>query len=886
MWILALFLFPLTASQPQAAAREEAYDPRRFERSVLATGFDRPMELDVASDGRIFIAEQGGQVLCYEPRSGRLEIAAQLEVFADQENGLLGLALDPRFEENGWIYLLWSPREHMGQMLSRLRVEGTLIDRSSERVLLSWIEQRRECCHHAGCLEFGPQGDLFISSGDNTNPFGSSGFAPIDERPGRFPWDAQRSSANSMSFSGKVLRIRPTAAGGYLVPPGNLFADARQGRPEIYIMGCRNPWRISIDSATGYLYWGDVGPDSSDDGERGPRGYDELNQAKGPGFFGWPLFIGDNYAYADFDFRLERLGERFDPAAPVNDSPNNRGARVLPPAQPAWIWYPYGESPEFPEVQTGGRTACAGPAYHFDPGLDSTLKFPAELDGTLLVFEWSRNWVQVVRFGADSEPASLEPLPGGFEFIRPVDMLFGPEGALYVLEYGTTWGTNADSRLVRIDYLRGNRRPRAVARADRSAGGAPLRVRLSSAGSADKDGDDLAYRWTLQPGGELLSTEPHPELVIAAPGSHVLELEVRDPAGARSTARLPLQVGNEPPSVEWTSPQADGFFDPSSPLSYAVRVSDAEDGDSEGDSDLAWWMENVFVEARFVAGAPPAREGGALLDADPPGLAAMKLSDCFNCHAVGQRVVGPALREIAERYGNEEAALEASLARVREGSTGVWGDAQMLPHAELEAPRLRSMLTWIFALEAEGASGLLRPGLVGEVLAAELCESDAPSGSLVLDATYTDTGGEAAGALAGTARRVLRTYRVEAEHFTWRVGTQSLDSGTAKGGTFIGAINDGDYLVFEDIDLAGIASVRSRVSSAGAGATVEFRADALDGPPIASFELEPNGAWEEWFELTAEIADPGGSHDIYVLFSNPGAPGGLMNLDSLEFRRE
>lgn len=887
MWTLGSLLLALLAAPLQGPSPAQSYDPTRFERNVLATGFDRPMELDVATDGRIFVVEQGGKVLGYDPQSGAMQLALELEVFAEQENGLLGLALDPRFDQNGWLYLLYSPGDHMGQVLSRFVVDGTRIDPASERVVMSWLEQRRECCHHGGSLEFGPEGNLFLSTGDNTNPFGSSGFSPIDERPGRFPWDAQRSSACTMTFGGKVLRIRPTDAGGYVIPPGNLFDDPRVGRPEIYVMGCRNPWRISIDAATGYLYWGDVGPDSGGDGERGPRGFDELNQAQGPGFFGWPLFIGDNQPYADWDFEHEHLGPRFDPAAPVNDSPNNPGARRLPPAQPAWIWYPYGDSQVFPELASGGRTACAGPVYHFDPGLVSEVKFPAELDGSLLVYEWSRHWVKLAHLVDDSELAGLEPFPGGFDFIRPVDMLFGPEGALYVLEYGTTWGTNADSRLSRIDYVRGNRRPRAVASADRTAGAAPLRVRLSSAGSTDKDGDDLSYRWTLQPAGELLSTEASPELEVTLEGQHVVELEVRDSAGARASARLPLQVGNEPPRVEYTTPAQGGFFDPAEPLPYAVSVSDLEDGESEGDSDLAWWMENVFVEARFLEGAPPSSRLGVPGADDPPGLAAMKLSDCFNCHALEQRVVGPALREIAEKYAAEEGALELSLQRVREGSTGVWGAAQMLPHADLEDAQLRAMLSWIFSVESTGAGGArLRPGFVGQVLAAELCEAQRPSGSLVLDAAYTDTGSDTAEAITGTARRVLRTRRVEAEHFSWREGNQSLDSATASGGTFIGAINADSFLAFEAVDLAGVARVCCRVSSAGVGATVEFRAGALDGALVASFEMVPNGAWEEWFDVEAPVAAEAGARDLFIRFVNPAGGGGLMNLDSVEFLPE
>ena len=103
----------------------------------------------------------------------------------EQENGLIGLALAPDFSTSGWIYLQYSPPDFSGQRVSRFRYREGQLDLSSEQCLLEYEEQRRECCHHAGSLEFGPDGCLFIATGDNTNPFqDSDGYAPIDQRPG------------------------------------------------------------------------------------------------------------------------------------------------------------------------------------------------------------------------------------------------------------------------------------------------------------------------------------------------------------------------------------------------------------------------------------------------------------------------------------------------------------------------------------------------------------------------------------------------------------------------------------------------------------------------------------------------------------------------------
>ena len=152
----------------------------------------------------------------------------------------------------------------------------------------------------------------------------------MDERIGRSPFDAQKGSSNTHDLRGKILRITPKRDGTYTIPRGNLFSpDGTEGRPEIFAMGCRNPFRFSVDQKTGYVYWGDVGPDSGIDSELGPQSYDEWNQAKSPGNYGWPYFEANNKAYPMLDFETKKIGESQNPLRPINDSPNNTGARGI-----------------------------------------------------------------------------------------------------------------------------------------------------------------------------------------------------------------------------------------------------------------------------------------------------------------------------------------------------------------------------------------------------------------------------------------------------------------------------------------------------------------------------------------------------------------------------
>ena len=233
-----------------------------FEKVTLDRNTNNPMELDIAADGRVFYAERDGRVQIIKPDTHTTVTAIRLSVFTDNEDGLLGLRLDPKFATNKWIYLYYAPTSGGPRnLLSRFTVEGDSINLSSEKVLLQVDTQRNTCCHAGGSIVFDSAGNLYLATGDNTNPFESDNYSPIDERPGRQDYDAQRSSGNTNDLSGKLLRIHPEADGTYTVPAGNLFpAGTAKTRPEIYGMGFRNPFRIGMDPKTGHPLRGRLRP--------------------------------------------------------------------------------------------------------------------------------------------------------------------------------------------------------------------------------------------------------------------------------------------------------------------------------------------------------------------------------------------------------------------------------------------------------------------------------------------------------------------------------------------------------------------------------------------------------------------------------------------------
>ena len=115
-------------------------------------------------------------------------------------------------------------------------MRGDSLDLSSRKNILDVGTQRLKCCHTGGSIAFDNKGNLYLSTGDNSNPF-ASGYAPLDERPDRMPWDAQKSSGNTNDLRGKIIRIHPEPDGSYTIPAGNLFPPGTpKTRPEIYTM--------------------------------------------------------------------------------------------------------------------------------------------------------------------------------------------------------------------------------------------------------------------------------------------------------------------------------------------------------------------------------------------------------------------------------------------------------------------------------------------------------------------------------------------------------------------------------------------------------------------------------------------------------------------------
>ncbi|MFJ9478163.1 PQQ-dependent sugar dehydrogenase [Streptomyces mirabilis] len=799
--LLAAASLTLTAPPAGAAVADPGNTAAAedFQQVTLAKGepeVGEPMSLAVLPDRSVLHTSRDGELRLTDA-AGNTKIAGKLDVYTHDEEGLQGVGIDPGFADNRFIYLYYAPPLNTPagdapetgtaadfapfdgvNRLSRfvLKTDGTL-DTASEKKVLDVQATRGICCHVGGDIDFDAAGNLYLSTGDDSNPFQSDGFTPIDERPDRNPvFDAQRSAGNTNDLRGKILRIKVNADGSYSIPDGNLFPPGTdKTRPEIYAMGFRNPFRFSVDKATGIVYVGDYGPDAgAADPARGPGGQVEFARVTGPGNFGWPYCTGKNDAYVDYDFATKTSGAAFDCNAPKNTSPHNTGLTDLPPAQPAWIPY---DGASVPEFGSGSESPMGGPVYHYDASLDSPVKFPQAYDGNFFAGEFGRRWIKRIASDSAGTVQSINSVP--WTGTQVMDMAFGPDGALYVLDYGTAWfGGDENSGLYRIENATDGHSPVAQAAADRTSGQAALKVSFSSAGSSDADGDALTYSWDF--GDDSTSTAANPSHKYKTNGTYTATVTAKDATGRTGSASVQIVVGNTAPKVVIEQPRDGQLFSFGDPVPFKVKVTDPEDGRA---------IDCAKVKVTFILGH--------------------------------------------DSHGHP--------------------------------------LT-----SANGCSGTLQTSADGGH------DQDANIFG-VLDAVYTDGGGGGQAPLTTHDQNVLQPKHRQAEHYGKASGITVQSKTTAHGGKTVGDIDNGDWISFTPYSLSDAQKITARVSSAGAGGTLEIRAGSPTGRVLGRATVPVTGGWDTFQDVSADLAHaPRGTTTLYLVFKGSGT-GALYDVDDFTF---
>ena len=883
-WI-AVFLLPIflwnCSSKDVDPFATLAPEESRFTKITLVEKLNEPMELEVLDNFDVLFIERGGKIRKYIAETGQVDEVGFLDVYAQNEDGLLGLAKDPKFNENQWIYLYYSPAGPDSiNRLSRFTLAEGLLDKTSEKIMLE-IPVFRGCCHSGGSLEFDAQGNLFLSLGDDTTPFESANYNPIDERLGR-PGnvDAQKTSGNTNDLRGSIIRITPQPDGTYTIPEGNLFPiGTPNARPEIYVKGNRNPFRIAVDQRNGNLFWGEVGPDASVDSlKRGPKGHDEFNLATKPGFFGWPYFVGNNKPYWKYDFASEESLYEFDPVAPKNTSPNSTGLGILPPATPALIWYPYDESVEFPMLGTGGRNAMAGPVYYRSDYGASEVRFPGYYDGKVFFYDWMRNWIFTVKLTENFEYDTMERFMPSTVFDKPVDMQFAKDGSLYILEYGTFWSAqNDDSGIYRIEFAAGNRKPQVKASADQLMGAAPLTVSFSSSGTQDLDeGDQLSYEWDFGTGAK--STEANPEFTFKDPGVYPVTLTVKDSQGAAATANLEIKVGNEAPSVkiQWKGNRS-FYFGPEA-IEYIVSVNDREDGTIDS--------SRINFSIDFLEGGFDLIQTGHQAD-EPVSLGENYITQagCKACHAIANESIGPDYTSVSKKYLNQAEAKSYLIQKITNGGGGVWGERVMPGHTHLPAAQVEAMVDFILGISNPNLNSRTLP-LSGKYA---LTRTDLADGYYLVQAGYEDRGANGQASIKSQDVLMIRNSTV-------RAASANLLQDVAKANgpqfQFVKFTASGAWIKFDELDLASIQKVVLELNPGGTKGKIEIRSGSPTGnllgeTTVLSSKDRPSGNSGPYFSIPVTIKASPEIQDVYLVFVPEGDVSiwNTFNLNTIRFER-
>lgn len=851
----------------------------RFTKTQLSQGeFFEPTEMTILPNLDIMIIQRRGEIMLYKNDTKKVKQVGFLNVYyktsapgVNAEEGMLGLSKDPDFAKNNWVYIYYSPTDSSVNRLSRFTFKNDTLDRATEKVILEVKSQREICCHTGGSIAFGPDKLLYFSAGDNSTPFDepgakyvNNGYAPLNDLPNHQQYDARRSAGNTNDLRGKIMRIRVKDDGTYEIPEGNLFPKGTdKTRPEIYVMGNRNPYRISVDQKNSYLYWGEVGPDAPNDSfaVRGPRGYDELNQARKAGYFGWPLFVGNNYPYHQYDYATGVSGPAFDPAKPINDSKNNTGLRELPPAVPAFIWYPYGASADFPQVGTGGRNAMAGPVYYTDMFPKET-RLPDYYNGKLLIYDWIRGWIKAVTMLPNGDFDKMEPFFPSIKVNSLIDMEVGPDGKLYLLEYGNGWFTkNVDAGLARIDFNGGNRPPVITAvNVDKTSGVLPFTVK-ATVNARDLEKDKITYIWNLGNGTTKETQIPDLEYTYTTAGDFKISVEAKDNQGASSKSdAVNIYAGNEAPlvTVELTGGNK-SFYMPGVPLQYAVRVTDKTD-------TAAIDPANLYVSVDYVEGFDKASTtmGHQQGQASISGKSLMLSLDCKSCHKEAEKSIGPSFTDVSKKYSKDPNVNSYLTDKIIKGGSGVWGDVSMAAHPNLSHGDAQQIISWIMTLSNKAAIKKSLPA-TGTIIP---LANQKPASALVLSASYTDKGGNNIKALTGSSTVSLQSNTVS---FTGNEKVKGFTSMKYGGSTIMILPAGGGWFALDQIDFTGVHSINLTCGWQALplkGYSFEARLDAPDGKLLGKGTIPTPQKGQQFgiAHISIDAVTDGKFHSVYFVY--------------------
>jgi cytochrome c551/c552 len=393
------------------------------------------------------------------------------------------------------------------------------------------------------------------------------------------------------------------------------------------------------------------------------------------------------------------------------------------------------------------------------------------------------------------------------KFSAPQDMEVGPDGRLYVLEYGSGWFTkNPDAGISRIDFNSGNRPPKiAGLRVDKETGVLPFKV-TASVEAKDPETKDLTYIWDFGNGTKKETQEPVADVTYTAPGDYGISVTVSDDEKAASKSEvITVYAGNETPEVDINVEDNQSIYFPGKPLAYQVNVKD----DAAGSAQPAGLQVIAdFVEGRDKAAVPP---GHLSVSETMMGRSIMLSLDCKACHQETAKSVGPAYVQVAEKYRKDKNAIPYLVDKIKKGGAGVWGEVAMSAHPDVPEKDLEQIAKWIMSLgNAQAKKSSLPPS-------GSISPSASEKRTLYLTATYTDEGAAGIKPLTGKQTLVLKSnlYTMrearQVQGFTRKdtAGTRLLELSTAQGSFLLDSID------VKGLSAAELKLTASRIVSTG-----------------------------------------------------------------------
>ena len=582
-----------------AARAVTSYKQPGFSEAVLFSGLTNPTVVRFLPDGRVLVAEKSGLIKMFpNVATNTYTVVADLrtEVHNFWDRGLLGLAIDPNFASNNYIYVLYSFDAMIGGTppkwgvagqtsdgcptppgattdgcvisgrISRLIATGADWTGSESPLINDWCQQFPS--HSIGALDFGADGYLYVSGGDGASfnnadwgqygggagsptpanpcgdppfPIGTPQTKPTGEGGALRAQSPRRAAGEGRVLNGSVLRIDP---GTGLAAPGNpMIGSGDLNEQRIIGYGFRNPFRMIVRPGTNEVWIADVGWSSWEELNKIP----DLTTARN---FGWPCWEGNGAQYT---------GLNICPTQPQTTAPV--------------LTYNHSASVVAGDGCTTGSSSIAGLAFY-----QGASNYPSTYTNGLFFSDYSRKcmWIMFPDGSGNPNPASTAAFAASAQ--GPVDLRIGPDGNLYYVDFD-------GGRIMQVKYGLA-----AVATATPISGNAPLTVNFDGSGSVPAQaGDTLTYAWDLDGDGQYdNATGVQPSFVYSAGGTYTARLKVTDQRGGSAiSAPITITAGAAPPTAYVDTPLATLSWKVNDTITFSGHATDPQDG-ALPPSALSW----------------------------------------------------------------------------------------------------------------------------------------------------------------------------------------------------------------------------------------------------------------------------------------------------------